>query len=169
MISLRFLALILCVLLPGTIAEAHKPSDSYLTLRITDSGVSGQWDIALRDLAPLLGLDSNQDNALTWGEVRQGHQAIAAYALSRLRLDSDGSACILTPGDQLIDHHSDGAYSVLAFAATCSDEPKSLSVTYDLLFDIDPLHRGLLKIEDIRNREPRAGSRFGDHQRRLVT
>ena len=32
-------------------ACAHKPSDSYLTLRIVGAEVTGQWDLALRDLA----------------------------------------------------------------------------------------------------------------------
>ena len=30
--------------------QAHKPSDSYLFLKIEGSRVQGQWDMALRDL-----------------------------------------------------------------------------------------------------------------------
>ena len=44
------LVLLLLLLIP-TLALAHKPSDSYLSLTVEDGGtLSGQWDIALRDL-----------------------------------------------------------------------------------------------------------------------
>ena len=36
-------------------ALAHKPSDSYLALKVTGKQVDGQWDIALRDLGLLAG------------------------------------------------------------------------------------------------------------------
>jgi hypothetical protein len=70
----------------GSAAEAHKPSDSYLTLKVAGNAIDGQWDIALRDLDYALGLDANQDGAITWGEVKAKHADIAAYVLARLRL-----------------------------------------------------------------------------------
>jgi hypothetical protein len=48
--------------------------------------------------------------------------------------------------EQLIDNHSDGAYSVLRFVATCPAAPKALAIGYRLFFDIDPQHRGLLHL-----------------------
>ncbi|HSW26800.1 MAG TPA: hypothetical protein VLJ62_28855, partial [Burkholderiaceae bacterium] len=66
-------------------ADAHKPSDSYLSITQADSGaLSGRWDIALRDLDFAIGLDADGDGAITWGEVRAKHADIAAYALARL-------------------------------------------------------------------------------------
>ncbi|MEP7068187.1 MAG: hypothetical protein ABI789_03055, partial [Usitatibacter sp.] len=65
-------------------AQAHKASDSYLTLRAEGASLAGQWDIALRDLDLALGLDVNGDGSITWGEVRARQSAIADYALSRL-------------------------------------------------------------------------------------
>ena len=45
---------VLLLLLASLAAEAHKPSDSYLHLRIDGARVTGQWDIALRDLEQAL-------------------------------------------------------------------------------------------------------------------
>jgi HupE / UreJ protein len=39
------------------------------------------------------------------------------------------------------------AYAVLRFAAACPHKPKRLWVTYRLFFDIDPQHKGLLRLE----------------------
>jgi HupE / UreJ protein len=142
--ALSLLALA-AVLLPG-VALAHKPSDSYLTLAVDGETVTGQWDIALRDLDFALGLDGNQDGAITWGEVKAKHAEIAAYALSRLTLGPADARCAPVLGEQLIDNHSDGAYAVLRFSATCPAPPKALDVGYRLFFDIDPQHRGLLNL-----------------------
>jgi hypothetical protein len=127
-------------------AHAHKPSDSYLTLKVDGETVEGQWDIALRDLDFALGLDANQDGAITWGEVRAKHADIAAYALSRLTLGPRNAPCPATVTGHLIDNHSDGAYEVLRFTAQCTAAPKVLGVDYRLFAEIDPQHRGLLNL-----------------------
>ena len=142
---LVFIALAVAWLVPQ--AHAHKPSDSYLTLKVGGEQIAGQWDIALRDLDFALGLDANQDGDITWGEVKTKRADIAAYALSRLRLGPASAACPTQITEQLIDNHSDGAYAVLRFAATCAAAPKSLTVDYRLFFDLDPQHRGLIRLE----------------------
>jgi len=128
--------------------SAHKASDSYLTLtRVgSDAGaISGRWDIALRDLDNAITLDTNGDGDISWGEVRGKHRSIADYALSRLTVESNGASCSITAGEQLVEQHSDGAYSVLLFTGDCPRPGATLTVDYRLLFDIDPQHRGLLQ------------------------
>ena len=66
-------------LLPASPIFAHKLSDSYLTLRVEDAKITGQWDLALRDLELAIGLDANEDGAITWGELRAKHDALAAW------------------------------------------------------------------------------------------
>ena len=127
-------------------AWAHKPSDSYLALTVQNDHIEGQWDIALRDLADAIGLDSDGDGQLIWGEVRNKHDEIKAYALSRLTLSADTQTCTTQVLEQLIDHHTDGAYSVLRFRADCSRPIERLAVDYRLLFDIDAQHKGLLRL-----------------------
>jgi HupE / UreJ protein len=127
-------------------AWAHKPSDSYLTLDVKQGRVDGQWDIALRDLEMAIGLDQDGNGELTWNEVRARHDAIAAYALARLKLASAGAACPLRITEQLLDDHSDGAYAVLRLHADCGAAIATLDVDYRLLFDIDPQHKGLLQL-----------------------
>ena len=129
-------------------AQAHKPSDSYLAITVQGQQITGQWDIALRDLDFAIGLDGNGDGQLTWDEIRARHAAIAAYALQRLHIATSQGACPLLAGEQLIDHHTDGAYTVLRFAASCpgTAAPASLEIGYTLFADLDPQHKGLLKL-----------------------
>jgi len=140
----RVITILLCLL--AVPAWAHKPSDSYLSLSIQNDHIEGQWDIALRDLDTAIGLDVNGDGQLTWGEVRTKHDEIKAYALSRLALSSGTHACTTQVQEQLIDHHTDGAYSVLRFRSDCGNNIDRLVVDYRLLFDIDAQHKGLLRL-----------------------
>lgn len=138
----RWLAIPLCMPLA---VFAHKPSDSCLYLDLRGERIKVQWDIALRDLEYALGLDINQDGAITWGELKSRHEAIAAYALGRLAISSGDQTCRLGPITHLVARHSDGAYAVLQFAADCQT-PSRLQLDYHLFFDLDPSHRGLLRI-----------------------
>ncbi|CAB3784068.1 hypothetical protein LMG28614_01866 [Paraburkholderia ultramafica] len=126
--------------------HAHKPSDSYLTLTVSDKTIAGRWDIALRDLDNPLILDADGDGMLTWGEVRIREADIKSYAFTRIKLTGDGRACVIHPGDMLIDHHSDGAYAVLEFNADCPVRPTRLGIDYRLFADVDTLHKGLVHV-----------------------
>ncbi|MEO5863161.1 MAG: HupE/UreJ family protein [Burkholderiales bacterium] len=150
-------------LLFATSAFAHKPSDSYLTIKADTQQLQGQWDIALRDLDYAIGLDANLDGNIEWGEVKAKHAEIVAYAFSHLKLVADGSPCPSKVTDHKIDNHSDGAYAVLYFAADCPKTPLSLGIDYTLFFDLDKEHKGLLNLQS----DGKARSAiFGDSERK---
>jgi hypothetical protein len=137
--------------LAGGAAQAHKPSDSYLSVTVADGQISGRWDIALRDLDFAIGLDADGDGNITWGEVRAQHGAIAAYAAARLNLQADGVDCPIAIGPQLVDEHTDGAYTVMPLRFACpkaqtAGAPAAITLRYTLFADIDPQHRGLLNL-----------------------
>jgi hypothetical protein len=140
-------ALMVCALLCASLAQEHKPSDSYLVVSGEGNVVRGQWDIALRDLDFAIGLDSNGNGEITWGELRARHADIDAYALARLRIGLDGAACAAHVTDHLVDNHTDGAYAVMRFEAPCAGPGGVLLLAYSLFADIDPQHKGLLRLE----------------------
>jgi hypothetical protein len=146
----RWLALVMSCCTAA--AHAHKPSDSYLSLSVPISGevIQGQWDIALRDLDFVLGLDADHDGAITWGELRAARTRIADYAFRRLALEAVGRGdrrpCAPKLLELLVDEHVDGHYAVMRFSADCGVRPSELAVSYGLLFEVDPTHRGLLEL-----------------------
>jgi len=133
-------------------ARAHKPSDSYLTLSQPGQGSSlvGQWDIALRDLHHALNLDSNGDGAITWGELKAHQGELTQYVFARLAIEAvargERDRCVAAPQNMLSDEHVDGSYAVLQFSVRCPFRPAQLAVRYQLFFDLDPNHRGLLDV-----------------------
>jgi hypothetical protein len=140
-------AVALLLALASASALAHKPSDSYLAISVEGTALKGQWDIALRDLDFAIGLDDDGSGDITWGEVKAHRNDIAAYSLARLKLRSGGADCPIHATEFLVDDHSDGAYSVMRFEGTCPAESGAIEIGYSLFGDIDPQHKGLLRLE----------------------
>ncbi len=125
------------------VAAAHKSSDSYLFLTGSSSSPVVQWDIALRDLDLLIGLDTNRDRKITWGEVKASSDHIFSQAMAHLKFEAESHLCQLEKTGLMINQHSDGAYATLGLAANCSG--KNLThIRYNFLFEQDPDHRGVL-------------------------
>lgn len=127
-------------------ADAHRPSDAFLTLQVEQAQVQGQWEIALRDLEAAQGLDANGDGRITWGELRQARSALTAFLLPQLQISSDGQPCAWGITDLLVNDRVDGAYAWFALEGHCPAPIQQLSLDYRLLFSIDPTHRGLLTL-----------------------
>lgn len=128
------------------LASAHKPSDSYLRLTLQEKGWHARWDVALRDLEYAVGLDRNGDGAITWGELQAQESTVTQYALVHLTLRSGETLCAKHSSTLRVVDHSDGAYAVFDFFLICPTVgPQSLD--YRLFFDLDPSHRGLLRVE----------------------
>ena len=84
-------ALLFAALLAAGTAQAHKPSDSYLTLFADGRSLRGQWDIALRDLEFAIGLDANGDGSITWGELSKRYRGERTKAKRAQRSDEPGT------------------------------------------------------------------------------
>lgn len=145
------MALLNCLFCVAAV-QAHQLSNSYLTLTQTTPGTSleAQWDIALRDLEHAIGLDSNGDGAITWGELEARRAQVVHFALSHLSIDGlargERQECRSETATLLFDQHVDGGYAVLKFRVRCPWEPVGVTLHYALLFDLDPNHRGLVDV-----------------------
>lgn len=138
--------LMLALALISPAAYSHSASTAYLNVVAESSTLHVQWSIALRDLDDAVGIDANDDGAITWGELKSRFEAVDAYALSRLTLTGDGAVCAPGKVTHLVNQLGDGAYAVLRFDAACPHTANAITVRYRLLFDLDPLHRGLLSL-----------------------
>jgi hypothetical protein len=131
----------------ATAAQAHKASDAYLTLSVDGHHIEQRLDIALRDLDRELVLDTNNDGALQWGEVRTRWAAIEALADAGLRIQADGQDCTRQQrGPAQLDSHSDGRHVVLTQQWLCAAPVQSLSLDYRLFARSDATHRGVVRV-----------------------
>jgi len=149
---MKSLSLLFLLLLAGQ-AFAHKPSDSYLVINSNAGNalIEGRWDIALRDLQLVLPLDQNGDGAITWGELRRQQRNLDATVLPALTIEAlhgtERHACSLNLTRLQAIDHVDGTYAALHWRGDCQRPPEQLAVGYSFLFDRDPSHHGLLRLE----------------------
>ncbi|MFL1454661.1 HupE/UreJ family protein [Marinobacter sp. GN3S48] len=134
-------------------AWAHKTSDSFIYVDQTQSQV--RIDLALRDLALVLPLDSNGDGKLSGAEIRTGRDAITRLVDQGLTLSNTSGTCRLSGMRWGLSRHSDGPYAAGRYQIACPDNQAPKSLKYALLFEQDPLHRALVSVTD------RQGERLG--------
>jgi hypothetical protein len=144
----RLILLLLTASAIATPVRAHKPSDSYLRIARNARDLRVQWDIALKDLEYVIGLDGDRNGEVTWGELKARRGAIVQHALRRLQLTADAQTCELRLTRLMAARHSDGGYAVLELVGECPADAMALAVRYGLLFDVDPTHRGLVMYAD---------------------
>lgn len=126
------------------IAVAHRPSDAFLTLDVRGRELNGQWEIALRDLEVAVGVDANNDDKITWGELKAAEPKLRAALLAALQISADGKPCVLNISDLLVNNRVDGHFAWFTLAGECPSAPVKLGIHYSLLFALDPSHRGIL-------------------------
>lgn len=141
-----WLALLTVRLLTASgMAAGHKASDSFLYL---DNGPTElRIDVALRDLALLTGIDSNGNRQISGQELRQARPEITRTVESALSFSNSSGNCDLAGRKWGISEHSDGFYSAARYAIQCPDGEPPRALEYNLLFEQDALHRGLVSLD----------------------
>ena len=147
-------------------AQAHKPSDAYLNLRLDGPRIEARLDVALRDLDRDLVLDTDDDGQLRWREVRTRWAEIQALAWAGVRLQADGSDCRVVGGlpPPQLDEHSDGSYAVLRRSLECAAPVRRVTIGYTLFQHSDPTHRGIVRL-----RGAGAGGAAGGEREAVLT
>lgn len=128
-----------------TTSYAHQPSESFLYAEQTTVNESAtthwRWDIAVLDLHIALGLDANNDLQISWGEIQQQSEAIAALVNSQLNISADSEHCSFGISAIQLKDRSDGPYAVLILNAEQGCSPsQSVTLQTDFLADITPDH-----------------------------
>ncbi|MDB6023355.1 MAG: lnt [Pedosphaera sp.] len=129
-------------------AFAHDPSKSYLSLTLESNQLTGQWDIPLRELQTVVPLDPDKEGLVSWEKLNARYHDITSYAFARLKIAADGQPATLrlTSIEPTVEEFADGPYVQLAFDVETA-QPKFLELDYQLFFETNSLHRGLLRLE----------------------
>lgn len=137
---MRHLAFALLLFALAQTTSAHISSSGFLVIRVQGQDLDGSIELAIRDVELAVGLDSNHDGKITWGELRGGEPELDRYVAQHLLL----SNCPLQFEALRVNERVDGNYAWLPFHAHCRSATEQLDLTYTLLQGLDPSHRGLL-------------------------
>jgi hypothetical protein len=150
----RFFAFFLSVaitfsgaLFSTTGVEAHTQSYGFLRASVHDDRVSGQLELAVRDLDLAYALDADGDGNVTWGELRKRESELAQLVLRQISIGPAGAPCELVPGAIAIDSRGGENYAIFPFTGSCEVLGSQVRVGYDLMFALDAQHRGLVNFD----------------------
>ncbi len=131
-------------------AQAHQASDAHVRFTVDGSRVEQQVRVALRDLDRDLGLDTDADDQLSWGEVRSRWSDIESVVNAGISLRWEGARCQTVAADPAnrapsLERQRDGTYAVLTTHWACDAPPRGVTIDYRLFAATDSAHRGLLR------------------------
>ena len=126
-------------LLMTSTAHAHIASNGFLTINVEGSRLSGAVELAMRDAELAVGVDSNRDGKITWGEVRSHQRDLELYIRSKLVIGDGTTRCSEEFQAGEVNERVDGNYLWVPFTASCgSSQLTRLKIDYRLLQGIDP-------------------------------
>jgi HupE/UreJ protein len=142
------LAIGLAIALAATPAAAHQSSVSYSQVQVGDDGrIDYTLRLSSRDLYEALGLDRDRD--ASDDEILRGAERLVAYVSPRLAVGGDGRPC---PSDDTAGRpavtilHQTDRFAELRFAFRCGLPLHTLALDYQLFFELDPRHVGMLQV-----------------------
>src|SRR6185312_2030878 len=86
------------LLLACSCASAHISSNGFVSLQMEGSQLSGTLELAIRDAELAVGVDSNGDGSVTWGEALAHQPELISYIQDRLTLSANGNPCVIRFG-----------------------------------------------------------------------
>jgi HupE / UreJ protein len=132
--------------LAAAVAHAHVASSGFIDLEVRGRTVVGSIEISVRDVELAVGVDTNGDGQVTWGELHASEPRLVSYLVGHLAIAAAGSECAVRFGGLQVNARVDGNYAWLPLDARCIHDPGPLEIRYHVLAGIDPSHRGLLRL-----------------------
>ncbi|MEL6865505.1 MAG: HupE/UreJ family protein [Bacteroidota bacterium] len=142
-----FSLLLLCFLSPVWNSQAHSPDQSYLYLRIYGDAMGGRVEMTAKDMNKALDLGLSDDLSM---EVIQPYlPRIYEYIKSRVAIQSsEGQHEINFTETTILDLEEMEDFARFNFdLSNVSIIPEALDIDYNVLFDKDNLHKGMLIVE----------------------
>lgn len=130
--------------------HAHRPGESYIFLNVTDAGVTGRFEVTLKDLNRVIDIDQNRDGELTEAEFLAVADQANAYMQKTLTFRAGQQVHPVEVGGNGMRHTGVGSFAKIEFTIpNLAGVPEGLHTDYRFLFDgHEPDHRGLLVIEN---------------------
>ena len=138
---------LLLTFVPGT-ALGHTPSETYFTLKLAGTNLSGRWDLALRDLHQSMGLDVRSVQEFDATELQRREEAMALDIVAGLEIKADGTVLKLGITDYTTLPLNGVEYARLLFeTGGMSGMGKVIEINTAIAFRIDTNMHGLLRLE----------------------
>ena len=138
----------LLFLLFSNVASAHSLGEGYVFLEVGSDAIEGRVELTMSTLDSVLNLDKDADGKVSDKEFFDNTAAVQEYVFSRFDLGDLEGWYEVQPGEPTVGTFPLGRYALLHFSVdNITRVPTELRIKYELLFDTEPKHRGLVLVE----------------------
>ena len=143
-----FATLVVLMIFSGP-AHAHSLGEGYVFLRIGLDSLEGQIQITFEDLDKAFDLDRDGNGRVEESEVEPHMGDIHEYLLSRISIGSESGDYAMTLEGYEFHRFPEGQYLEQKYVLDIQGPvPDILKLRYEMLFDVDSMHRGFLVIPE---------------------
>lgn len=131
-------------------AQAHQSSTAYLSIQpfAESTQAKAEYRLAVRDMALVLPLDSNNDQQISWGEINAQQAGLDRLLKNQVLWRNSQTACQLNTRDQplALDQLAGMTYVVVYLAVDCGQHSLT-ALNYQVLAGIDSGHRLIISLK----------------------
>ena len=146
--NLTRLWIFLLLLTIVNISSAHNTDYARLALDINNNKINAQLELTVADLEYKLGLDKNFNGKITWGELSENSDRLFKYVRDGLNIQNNNKNCKVSYQGLKVNKRIQKNYALLEVSVQCPDKIQTLTVNYQLMFDVDTKHKLILSIND---------------------
>ena len=130
-------------------SEAHRLDETYVYFQVTETSITGRFEVLLPDLDQAVGIDGDGNGEITETELQAQSGKVFQFFLDRLSIQSNGTALTLTPGAIKRLETPIGTFGQIEFSLPgVTQSPEELLVDYEPLADVlNRPHSGFILIE----------------------
>lgn len=142
-------AIILAIFVGGLTAHAHTDDQGYIYFEVTETALTGRFEVAFSDIAEVIDVDADGDGVLANDEVAAKLGEIFAYLQGNTVLSSAGTDFQISQTKLEFRDVGWEKYAKVYFdVLNLNPVPKSIDVTYNLFFDaLGTDHAGFVIID----------------------
>lgn len=127
-------------------AAAHQASIAHSTVRVQPGQSAVDYELVVSPASAAEILELPQGAPVTAEHVERGRPALLAYAHARIAIGDGARACEPAAGSMHVRREPTGDV-ILSWRMDCARALATLVLDYQLFFERDPLHRGLVRIQ----------------------
>lgn len=142
------LALLTLFTLLASLAHAHEVGESYLFLEFHENRIDGRLEFRIDEVEEKLGVDPYLDGQPSVERLRQTAPQAHAFIRQNLAIGPVDGEAYRIQFQQPDFFDREGGWAQYPFTLDSGPVPPELSITYNLGFENDRFHRGVLVIEE---------------------
>ncbi len=127
---------------------AHNTDYARLVLDINNNTINAQLELTVADLEYKIGLDRDFNGKITWGELSENSDRLFKYVRDGIKIQNNKKTCKVSYQGLKVNQRIQKNYALLELAVQCPDKVQTLTVNYQLMFDVDAKHKLILGINE---------------------